>query len=177
MSEIQLLISESYLKEVTAMNAEVDAKILRPYILTAQQRYLEPLLGTDLFTALLGTTTGNYTTLLNNYVQPCLAHYSYLEAIPYIWVRIGNGGVFKNAPTNTESTAITEIKFIEDRAREKAEHFAQRLMTYLVANYDNFPELATNDACNKLTPTNSAPYAGISLEDVPRPNYNRRLWY
>ena len=69
-----LFISESKLKDSTAINLNVDPQILLPYVLQAQRIYIEPKIGTDLYQKLeaeitAGSLAGAYKTLVDEYLS------------------------------------------------------------------------------------------------------------
>ena len=73
-----LFISESKLKESTAINLNVDVNILLPYVRQAQKLYVEPKLGTKLTDKLkteiqAGTLAGAYKTLVDDYIGDMLS--------------------------------------------------------------------------------------------------------
>ena len=78
MSRNTLLIMPSLLKERTGVHDNVDDKLISPEIKAAQDLYILPLLGSALMTKLqndiesTGTTTGDYLTLLDEYLVDCL---------------------------------------------------------------------------------------------------------
>ena len=87
-----LFISESKLKDSSAINLNVDTSLLLPYIRQSQKLYIETALGTelsqkikDLITA--GTISAGanaaYKTLLDDYIADVLVSYSFYHAIPF----------------------------------------------------------------------------------------------
>ena len=73
-----LYISSARIKRDTALGSTVDDNILNPYIQIAQDRWILPVLGTDLdeyLKAEIATPTaltGAYKTLVEDFLQPCL---------------------------------------------------------------------------------------------------------
>ena len=65
-----LLISADTLKQNTTISQSIDENLIHPVILMAQDRYILPVLGTDLFeklkTEIAGTPSGVYLTLLKS---------------------------------------------------------------------------------------------------------------
>ena len=77
-----LFISTGRLKKDTSLGESVSDDLLLPYILMAQDRYILPVLGTDLYNKLVSdiqgdSLTGNYLTLLQTYIQPALVQFAY----------------------------------------------------------------------------------------------------
>ena len=65
----KLLISADTLKQNTTISQNVDENLIHPVIMVAQDQYIQPILGTDLFNYLKDNfdtpLTGDYETLLN----------------------------------------------------------------------------------------------------------------
>lgn len=100
MSKNILLISDETLKERTTIHGNIDPKLLYPEIKAAQDMYIHPILGTALFNKIVsdvdaGTITGNYKTLLDDYIIDCLLYYTLAglpEALSY---QFWNKGVIR----------------------------------------------------------------------------------
>ncbi|WP_272974112.1 hypothetical protein, partial [Croceibacter atlanticus] len=95
-----LFISESKLKDSTALNLNVDVDLLLPFVKEAQKLYVETALGTDLTQKLKDLITAgtvgnvgneNYKTLLDEYIGDMLPQYSLYHAIPYLRFKVENG--------------------------------------------------------------------------------------
>lgn len=158
MSQV-LFISEDKLKERTGVNGNLDAEKIRPIILKAQDKRIHPMLGTDLYeackTKIAGSTlTGNYATLINDYVEPVLAHLTLVEGLNYWSAEIRNGGVFRRTTSDATSLNRDEIALLQSKALEDAQFYKQRLLDYLCHNSSLFPEYSTNTN-EDITPKNS----------------------
>ena len=90
-----LFISENKLKKSTTINGNVDVELLRPYMKVAQDVHIHTKLGTDLYNKLQSDITGsslsgNYQTLVENYIQDALVHWTLYECIPFLGYKIMN---------------------------------------------------------------------------------------
>jgi hypothetical protein len=88
--------------------------------------------------------SGNYETLVNDYVQPMLIWYAQAEYIPYAAYQIKNGGIFKGSSENAESVAKEEVDYLVNKARNTAEYYTQRFLDYISNNSNLFPEYNQN---------------------------------
>ena len=108
MANYVLFISEDKLKDTTSIGNSVDVEYLLSTIRTAQKKYIEILLGTDLFEALQTKITacslsGAYETLVEDYVGDALAHWSLYEAIPFLRYKIMNNNIVSKTSENVDS--------------------------------------------------------------------------
>lgn len=170
---VKLLISEEQVKELTGINEAVDVRLLRPYIKTSQEMRIQPILGTDLYNKILtdrDTLTGAYATLYTTHVQPTLSWYAVVDALPTIYKRVGNGGVFQNSPQNATVVSDSQFNITYQDYLGKAEFYAQRMSDYLINNSSSFAELYTAEG-DDIISRQAQPFYGIGLE-----NYNPKYF-
>lgn len=168
--ELIYMISVNDLKELTPLSLNIEDKIIEGCIIDAQDVDLQPILGTDLYNKLKtdiksASITGNYKTLLENFVVPCLIKYSLRRSLLYIWIKLKNKSVVQDNSDN--STPVDSETF--DRLRtdtlNDAEFYSNRLKDYLCFNSSDFPEYSTNTN-EDLSPNKSDSYfCGIELSN------------
>ena len=98
--------------------------------------YLQNYLGTDLYDKIsadiiAGTLSGDYLSLVNDYIQPMLIHFAMIEYLPFAAYSISNGGVFKHNSENSSLASKDEIDFLIQKERDYAEYYAQRFIDYM----------------------------------------------
>ena len=171
-----LYISATRIKKDTALGGSVDDNIIMPYILLAQDMFILPVLGTDLDAKLKsdiqgGSLTGDYKTLVETYIQPCLVQASFAELAPFLRLRfVNNAIVIMGATDQSDSASYEDIKPLMDRAKDASEFYRQRLIDYIRNNTSSFPEYSSNTGAD-LDPTTRNYYAGMNLDvNVPRSN-------
>tara|TARA_R100001015_G_C4629752_1_gene190842 strand:+ start:2402 stop:2980 length:579 start_codon:yes stop_codon:yes gene_type:complete len=167
-----LFISESKLKESTAINLQVDTDLLLPYVRQAQKIYVEPKLGTTLFekikTLITNNTIGNvgneaYKTLLDDFIGDMLPQWAFFHAIPFLRFKIENGNIFSKTSENGNSLSTDEAQHLREEIRNTAEYYTERMIEYIVNNLSLFPEYSTNSGAD-ISPDRNAYYAGMNLE-------------
>ena len=168
-----MVISLGFLKETTPLNDNVDDAKIRSVLLATQRMYIEPILGSDLYNRISSdiagsSLTGNYKTLTDTWIAPCLAWYTYSELIPDVGVQVARGGVYRSNAENSQTATISELNYYQQKQRDRGEHFADRLTEYLCSNSSLFPEYSTNSD-EDLRPIKSKAFHGISL-DYTQPN-------
>ena len=105
-----LLITRKDVVKFTALSGNVDTDKFIQYVKIAQDKHIENYLGTDLLESIqtkivAGTLSGNYLTLVNEYVKPCLIHWTMVEMLPFSAYTIANKGVFKHNSENAENVS------------------------------------------------------------------------
>jgi hypothetical protein len=141
---INPFIDETYFKSSNGLDASLDNKMIMPSIEKAQDFYILPLLGTALYNQLQtqiesGTVSADNTTLLDSYIAPCLSKYSLYEAIPKIFYKIENNGIFKRSAEFAEAIDFKDLTMVRQITKDDAEFFATKLTRYLQANPTVYP--------------------------------------
>lgn len=144
-----LLINRDTLMTLTSLNGNIDSDKVLPFIKVSQDTQIEPILGSKLMDKLKelvdnNNVTGDYQILLEQYVAPCLAHYTVSEFIPFIQYEIANGGVFQHQSENSATPSRQDGSRLADNELNQAQHYGKRLIDYLCANTGKFPELNQN---------------------------------
>ena len=162
-----LLISADTLKQNTTISQSVSEDLIHPVILLAQDRYILPVLGTDLFeklkTEIGGTPSGVYLTLLKDYVQKCLCQFTLATLYPVLRLRAVNHSVVQMNNEQGNSATCEDIQPLIDSATDMAEFYRQRMIDYLQNNTSSFPEYSSNEGSD-MSPTTRNYYSGINME-------------
>lgn len=169
-----LFISTNRLKKDSSLGGSVDDDLLLPYILMSQDRYILPVLGTDLYNKLISdvnndTLTGNYLTLLQTYIQPALVQFSYAVILPFLRLRMVNNAIVTMSSEQGGSVSHEDLKPLINSAMDMGEFYRERLIDYIRNNTGLFPEYSTNTGAD-LNPTTQNYYAGLNLDVAPTSN-------
>jgi len=163
-----LFISENKIKDSTAIGGNVDNEFLLPYIKVAQKKYIETKLGTDLFEALqtkitAGSLAGAYQTLVDDYIQDALVHWSFYECLPFLRYKVMNNNVVSKTAENSTPLSREEAQDLREEIRNTAEFYTERLIDYIKNNTASFTEYTTNTGSD-VTPDTVNYYSGMNLE-------------
>ena len=163
-----LFISESKLKDSTAINLNVDVDLLLPYVRQAQKLYVETKLGTDLTKKLKdeitdATLTGAYKTLVDDYIGDMLPQWSFYMCIPFLRFKIENSNIFSKTSETGTALSTEEAQLLREEVRNTAEYYTERMIDYVTNNLSSFPEYSTNTGAD-VSPDRNAYYNGMNLE-------------
>ena len=167
-----LFVSESKLKDSTAINLSVDNEILLPYLRQSQKLYVETHLGTPLNQKLkdliiAGTVNlpanAAYKTLLDDYIGDMLPNWALYHCIPFLRFKVENGNIYSK--TSETGTALTteESQHLREEIRNTAEYYTERMIDYLCNNNTLFPEYGTSSGSD-VDADRNAYYNGMNLE-------------
>lgn len=146
MSRNILFISVQTIKERTGLHNNVDEKLVNPEILTAQDMYILPALGTGLYERLQdgiqnSNLTANETALLDTYITPTLVYYVMSELPMGLSYQFYNKGMIRKSGEGQENPSAAEMIDVADRYKARAEFYKQRLVKYLLekSGQNTFP--------------------------------------
>jgi len=173
-----LLISAETLKLTTTISQNVDDNLIHPVIMVAQDQYIQPILGTDLFKYLTdnvtsGFITGDYKVLLNDYIQKPLCFWSLMTLYPVLKYRAVNHSVVSMNNEQGQTATYDELKPLMSNAENTAQFYTERLIDYLQKNSSLFSQYSTNTN-NQLGATTRNYYSGLNMDRNYLPNERLR---
>jgi len=162
-----LFITDKELKQMTVLNGNLDPDKTKQFLIIAQDTHLYSYLGSKLFKKINdgiveANLSGNYLTLLNDYIKPMAIHWSMVEILPFISYAVANKGVFKHASENSTAVEKSEIDYLVEKQRQIAQNYTQKFIDYMVINYALYPEYYL-DQTNEQIPNTSANFGGWYL--------------
>ena len=159
-----LFISRTDLVKNTIIDGNVDTDRFIQFIKIAQEIHITNYLGSKLYDKISAdivadTLTGDYLSLVKDYIQPMLIHFAMVEYLPFASFQIKNGGVFKHSSESSESVSKSEIEFLIQKQRDFSEYYTRRFVDYICFNSAKFPEYLNNsgsdiDPDKDVNPTN-----------------------
>ena len=144
-----LFITIKELKRKSIFDGNLDSDKIIQFIEVAQDTEIQTYLGTKLYKKLQAdiigdTLTGDYKTLVDDYIKPMLIWYTQAAFIPYAAYQISNGGIYKHNSENATSVDQSEINSLASHATETAEFYTQRFMDHMNYNSNLYPEYISN---------------------------------
>ena len=139
-----LLISDTMIKERTAIHGNIDPKLIYPEIKFAQDSKIVPILGSRLYnkfqaiiadgTIITDPTLSNYKALLDNYLVDALMYYTLSELPVNISYQLWNKGVVRKQGQDTDLPSMSELVAISQNYLKKAEYYGNRMKLYIIQN-------------------------------------------
>lgn len=167
---MNLMMGETYLKQMTIINDNVDMKIITPTIEDVQRLYVEDVLGTQLFNQILSqigsnTVSSANQTLLDNYILPFMKYYVLMEVSPVFKIRYMNKGLMVKSSDNSQPASQEEMLYIMDRWKDNAQKLAQKCTDYLRDNTATYPLFLTNYRYYESQPNQNNFSSGFYTKD------------
>lgn len=145
-----LFVSRNDIVNKTALGGNVDADKFLQFVEIAQETHIQNYLGTDLYNKIASdisssSLSGDYATLVTDYVKPMLIHFAMSEYLPFAAYTIGNGGIYKHTSENSQAATKEEVDFMANKERQIAKSYTERFVKYMQYNASTkFPEYYTN---------------------------------
>jgi len=166
-----IFISESRLKRLTAVHENLEPDELTPFVIQAQDVYVQELLGTKFYNSLKnkvisGTTTTQEKTLLNDYIAPCLANYAVYLALPSFNYKMKNKSVLNPSAEEAQNTGLSELKYLRESVKNTADFYRERSREFLRDNESDFPDYI-NSGVDGMQPNRRNAYSsGIVIPNA-----------
>ncbi len=157
-----LFISRTDLVKNSIIDGNVDTDKFIQFIKISQEIHIQNYLGGKLYDKIsadivAGTLSGNYLTLVTDYVQPMLIHYAMVDYLPFAAYQVKNGGVFKHNSENAQTASKDEVDFLVNKQRDFAEYYTRRFVDYMCFHGNLYPEYTNNSEDDVYPSKNTNP--------------------
>lgn len=170
MSEFAFFVDEDYIRENTPIDDNVDAKLFKMARREAQDTHIRDVIGSGIYDQLCDqinadTLSALNTTLISNYIAPCLKYYVLYESAGTISFQILNKGISTRNSEYQQPADINAITSLMNRWKDKAEYYANRLRDYLCENENNYPLFRNpGSSIDTIYPNKAQMFGGIFLD-------------
>lgn len=143
--DIPTIINEEYFKKYSPIPANYNIDDIKPYFKIAEEIWVKPVIGDDLYEELIEQVINNKITQVNStlllHIYPYLSFAICYEALPFIAFNLSEVGITKGKSDNSDSVDTKDINFISTRFRSTLETLKLSLVEWLCLVSDNFPLL------------------------------------
>ena len=162
------LLDTDYLFKRSMIDDSVDTKLLITFIVTAQDKSIQSILGENLYNTImdmviLGTITGYYNILLQNYIKPAHMWGTIYEALPFISFKLTNKSVTQKTNPGDSVANSSDINWLRNVVKSNSDFYNQRIREYIINNPSAFPEYFTTVGIERIAPRRSTYFSGMYL--------------
>ena len=152
-----LLVSTTFIKNITNISDNISGKLLEPAIYEAQNEGLRGILGDSLVDKLESLVNDNtiysevnikYKNLLDK-IQYFLAYTAISDVCMLTTVKIDNAGLEQVGDEHMDPLDITDSYRLRDFYQHKADYLCRQIQNYVLKHRSDYPELSNND-CNMI---------------------------
>lgn len=149
-------VTEAWLKENSPITANVDMTDIMPWMKTAAELWLQPILGTYFYNDLLSkynaqTLSSDEITLVNM-IKPAIAWRAASDAVYGLSRQLKNKGLQSQSGDNSAPVELEEVEFGMAQYRQKGEFYEALITKFLKENkalYSNFTSSNNTDSLIK----------------------------
>lgn len=143
--KIYLFAHPDYVRKLTQVNLSVDDERITPAIVLAQDKHLQPYLGTRLYNRMLAilagdTPTADETYLLDTHCRRVVVWWTMVELLPDLHTFIDGAGLLTRAVEGATNSDTDVLNFYVERARRNASFYTTRMVSYLQYNQEKHRE-------------------------------------
>jgi hypothetical protein len=172
---ITLFVSEAKLKAFTAIQENTTPEKLTPFIVQAQDIYLQNILGSYFYNILKGqiqsgTVTSTNQDLINDYIAPYVLNAALFQYLPFSRTPIYNKGPVAAVDGDGVATSdLADLKYLRGVVNDTMEFYGQRLRKELVLNSGTlYPDWLQSNFNNNMNPDATTRFAsGFALPKYP----------
>ena len=172
-------ISETYLKDNSPLNKNIDMTELYPFARTAEDIHIQQILGTNLYNDLIAKVIADPTVsaypnelALLKLIRSAMVWLIIYDAIPFLGTKIRNIGIVQQYDANNIDTAArADVSYLRKEVKNKADHYIKMLQGYLCQNTALFQQYCCSSwDCSKLFPNqNTSSSCDLAFDrNIPR---------
>ena len=159
-----LFVSEEKLKSFTSINNNVSPLDLIPYVLQAQDVFLQNFIGATFYMQLKEQVRTNTVDtpnqfILDNYIGSALCNWAIMQALPWLKYKIFNKSVLSPNSESADSITLEELQFLQEQARGTAETYTKRMIEWMVLHPGDYPKYITPLVTDGQLPERGNPYS------------------
>ena len=161
-------ISTTYLRQNTPIEDNVDDDKISPYIIQAQDTYLQEGIGETFYNRLKAGVQNNNlnndeTTFLRNFVMPLVAQYAFYLMFPFLNYKATNKAISKENSEYSTASELDEIKYLRSAILDLAEFYKRRMIKWLLDYPGTFPEYDSPSAKDNMPKSPQSYFSGIYI--------------
>ena len=161
-------ISTTYLRQQTPIEDNVDDTKLTPWIVQAQDTFLQEGLGETFYDRLKdGVENNNLNSdeqaFMRNYVQPQVAQFAFYLMMPFINLKVTNKAISKEGSEFSTPAELTELKYLRSAVLDMAEFYKRRMIKYLLDHPSMFPAYNNPNALDNMPKSAQSYFTGVYI--------------
>lgn len=154
-----ILITEQEFKDICPVSANTSAGTIIKKILDAQEQYLKPTLGCDLYNEIIAQKITPPMSVNNiellTYYKPALAWWTLYLYLPWNWASIREQGAVTKAGEYAQTISLNDLTYLRGEALSSATNYRIILQQYLCTNSSLFPLYKHCGCCSANSSTTS----------------------
>ena len=143
MATRKYLLSATNFKNLTPVHKNVDDELIKQSIISCQDMFIEPLIGTGIYNEIKGqlpsSVDSDNQTLLEDYIHNAMLYWIMSDIIRPTTYQMSNMGAQTRDGDNMQPIDEEEIRRLENHYFARAKFYANKLIKYLKENSATYP--------------------------------------
>ena len=166
-------IGSTYIKQNFPGAVNIPDENINYAVKVAQEKHIVNVLGSELYNDITsaifdyknsGTpVSAQYTYLRDNYIAPCLLHYSILELIPTHYSKLTTIGIVQKTSEYSGPSERTIVAQLMKSIENTADFYYHRLHNHLCDNTTLYPKYLQASATENINPQDNNIIGGLFL--------------
>lgn len=163
------LVTESYVLDKTNLDRNLLSHNLKASMILAQKVNVTEILGDKLIDKIYdeinnGTLSGNYKSLVDNYLVDVVTYWTLYYATTNLLSKISNRGLQQEFSENSSQADLSVYRTLKSEFKDLAEYFSQRCNKWVFKNRNLFPEyeICSSDGSQPASSKNKF-YGGLVI--------------
>lgn len=123
-----------------AIRKEGTFEVLKPFLDNVESSLITDLIGSEQLAEMAGNDTTDKLSVLRKLAKTAIIWNGYLDAWYHTFYQLGNTGISRQRPKDTEGLFRYQEEGIQKDILRKADTSIERLMDFLVSNIASFPK-------------------------------------
>lgn len=143
------------IKKYISINASVEFDTLKPYILTAERKFIKTLLGAEQYNIFDVQTAPTDATVLEAYhlAQEAICNFGLYIALPILKTQISETGIYNASSENVSLATDKDFKELQRSFKTQGHEALDELFKVMEANLGSFTEWTNNDVYKSFNNT------------------------
>jgi len=138
------IINKSLLAKYSPLPINYDFSEIMNYVPVAQEIWIRPLIGSDLFEEIEqqvednNLSEENQALMTEGFLLQYLSYATCLEGLPFIWTNFCEQGITLGESDNSKSITLKDLTYVENHLRRQVEVLKDSVKKYICEHSDYF---------------------------------------
>jgi hypothetical protein len=178
--EITYFFDGAFFKDNSVVDDNVDGTYIKFSMRTAQEMYIQPILGSNLYKDILAelvtdptlATKPLYKTLIDDYIQQAMIFLTLAELTVWCTFKFTNKSLMRKTDQNGETIETTDMTYVKELSTQRGQWYLKRLQEYLLEHVNDYPKYLNGEfGIDTIHPESKVYRTGMAL-GVKRPVVN-----
>jgi len=164
-----LFFDEEYFKNNSVVDENVDMKLILPTMWLAQTKHIQEAIGSKLYNDLVDkiaptdTLAGDDLILVDEFIAPAMLWWTMFHADTSLLYKYRNKSISTKGSDNATAVDLKTHLYLQDKNRDNAEWFTERLILFLCENIKLYPKYTTESGIDEIRAQSTAFTSAVFL--------------